>query len=44
LGTSLYLPKQEEKAMEMMTAFAFVALVSLGLTAVGTWLAIDEQA
>lgn len=28
--------------MEMMTAFAFVLLVSLGLTALGTWLTLDE--
>lgn len=30
--------------MEMLTAFAFITLVSLGMTAVGTWLALDEQA
>lgn len=29
--------------MEMLMAFAFISLVSLGMTAVGTWLALDEQ-
>ena len=30
--------------MELVTAFAFALIVSLGFTALGTWLTLDEQA
>ena len=42
-GTSPYLPKQEELAMTVILALACVVLVSLGMTSIGTWLALDEQ-
>ncbi len=30
--------------MEMLITVALMTIVSLGMTAVGTWLALDEQA